>query len=94
MVNNQDKFKKKIENKSLKKIKAKKEGDQILFGLGAFGVVGWSVAVPTLALTFLGIYIDTKSTTQISWTITMMLIGLGIGCLNAWYWIKEKSQKK
>ncbi len=94
LVNNQDKFKEKIENESLKKIKARKEGDQILFGLGAFGIVGWSIAVPTLALTFLGLYLDRISTTAISWTITMMLLGLGIGCLNAWYWIKEKSKNK
>lgn len=94
LVNNQEKFKDKIETEAIKKIKAKKEGDQILFGLGAFGIVGWSIAVPTLALTFLGIYFDKISSTSISWTITMMLLGLAIGLLNAWYWIKDKSKSK
>ena len=78
MKENQDKFKEKIENESEKKIRSRKEGDQILFGLGAFGIVGWSIAVPTVALTFLGLYFDRISTTEISWTITMMLAGLGI----------------
>lgn len=94
MKENQDKFKEKIENESEKKIRSRKEGDQILFGLGAFGIVGWSIAVPTVALTFLGLYFDRISTTEISWTITMMLAGLGIGCFNAWYWVKDKSKKK
>jgi ATP synthase protein I len=94
LANKQEKFKEKIETESSKKIRAKEEGDEILFGLGAFGIIGWSIAVPTLALTFLGLYFDRISTTEISWTITMMVLGLGIGCLNAWYWIKEKSNKK
>ena len=91
---NQEVFSEKIETKSKKKIKARKEGSEIAFGLGAFGIVGWSIAIRTIALTFLELYSDWISATELSWTITMMFAGIIIGCLNAWYWIKEKSQNK
>ncbi len=93
-MNKREDFMEKIENESEKKVKARKEGDQILFGLGAFGVVGWSVALPSILLTFLGIYLDKKSNLNISWTLTLMIMGLALGSYNAWYWISDKSKKK
>lgn len=60
-----------------------------LRGLGVFGVVGWSVAVPTLAGLALGLWLDDVADTQRSWTITLLLAGVAFGCFNAWYWIAE-----
>ena len=46
---------------SAKKIKARREKDHVIwFGLGMFGLDGWSVAVPTLIGIALGIWIDLK----------------------------------
>lgn len=90
-MNKREDFLEKIENESEKKVRARAEGDQVLFGLGAFGVVGWSVAIPSILMTYLGIYLDKKSNLNISWTLTLMLLGLALGCFNAWYWIAEKS---
>ena len=28
---------------------------------------------------------------RVSWTLTFLFIGLGIGCLIAWYWVKRES---
>ncbi|RTR06978.1 AtpZ/AtpI family protein [Halomonas nitroreducens] len=61
------------------------------FGLGMFGLVGWSVAVPTLAGIALGAWLDRRAGGQASWTLTFMIIGVALGCLNAWYWIRQES---
>lgn len=61
------------------------------FGLGTFGLVGWSVAIPTLAGIALGVWLDRRTEGPASWTLTFLLIGVSLGCLNAWYWIRQES---
>ena len=60
------------------------------FGLGTFGLVGWSVAVPTVLGIALGIWLDGHYPGQVSWTLTFLFIGIVVGCLNAWYWISRE----
>lgn len=62
------------------------------FGLGMFGLVGWSIAVPTLAGIALGVWLDTKLNARMSWTLTLLFIGVVLGSLNAWYWMKQESK--
>ena len=81
----------KIDGDAKKKIKAQEEGSEIMFGLGLFGIVGWSIAVPTLLGIFLGVFLDKKFTQSFSWTLTLLFAGVVIGSLNAWHWIKEKT---
>jgi len=56
-----------------------------------FGVVGWTVAITTIIGVALGIWIDRNWPSSYSWTLTLLFIGLIVGCLNAWYWIKKES---
>ena len=63
----------------------------VWFGLGMFGLVGWSVAVPTLIGIVLGIWIDRLWPSRISWTISLLFIGVVLGCWQAWQWIKRES---
>ncbi len=81
----------KIKKESAKKIKSKKEGNEIMFGLGAFGIVGWSIAIPTILGIALGIFLDRSYPQNFSWTITLLFAGVVMGSFNAWYWVKEKS---
>lgn len=58
-----------------------------------FGLVGWSVAIPAVLGIALGIWLDRAFPSRLSWTLTLLIAGLVLGCLNAWYWIKrERSQ--
>jgi ATP synthase protein I len=61
-------------------------------GFGMMGLVGWSVAVPTLLGTALGIWLDKHYPGVHSWTLTLLIIGLFIGCMNAWYWVEKEGQ--
>lgn len=76
-----------------RKKKARQEKDRgIWFGLGMFGLIGWSVAVPTLIGVALGIWIDTSWSSRFSWTLMLLFLGVILGCLNAWYWVKRQSR--
>lgn len=59
----------------------------IWLGLGMLGLIGWSVAVPTLLGIALGVWIDSHWPSRYSWTLMLLFVGLVIGCLNAWHWI-------
>jgi ATP synthase protein I len=84
-------FTKSIEVQTKRKIKARDDGKHsVWFGLGMFGLIGWSVVIPTLAGIALGIWIDKRWPGQISWTLTLMFVGLVLGCFNAWRWIGEE----
>lgn len=60
------------------------------FGMGAFGLVGWSVAVPLVSLTLLGVWIDSWYTGPYSWTLMLLMAGLCLGCANAWFWLNKE----
>lgn len=73
-----------------RKIRARrKTSDQAWFGLGLFGVVGWSVAIPAVMGIFAGIWIDLKWPGPPSWTLMLMIIGIAAGCINAWFWVSR-----
>jgi len=64
----------------------------VLNAIGILGVVGWSVAVPTLLGIVAGVWIDRHWPSRISWTVTLLGAGLAIGCVSAWLRI-EREQK-
>lgn len=77
-----------------RKLRARRESRRTAwFGLGTFGLVGWSVAIPAVLGTALGVWLDGRWPGQVSWTLTFLIIGVGLGCLNAWYWINEESKR-
>lgn len=91
--NNNENFAERIRKKSSRKIRARKEGDKGLwYGVGMFGLVGWSVAIPTLLFLLLGIWIDSTYKSRYSWTLMMLIFGIFLGCVNAWYWVKKESE--
>lgn len=86
-------MKKAVGEKEALRIKARSEKDHsLLFGLSIFGIVGWSVVIPTLIGIALGIWIDSRWPSRFSWTLMLLFGGLGCGCLNAWYWVTHVSK--
>lgn len=87
----QEIFYKQISEKENRMLKAKKEHKRsIWFGLGMLGIIGWSVVVPTLLGTALGIWLDRKHPQSYSWTITLLITGLIFGCSIAWHWVSKE----
>ena len=65
----------------------------VWFGLGMMGLIGWSVAVPTLLGAAFGIWLDNRHPGSHSWTLMLLIIGLVIGCLNAWHWVAKEDKE-
>lgn len=85
-------FQDQISTKSDRKIKARREQQNIWVGLRMFGMVGWSVAIPALLGIGLGVWLDSHIESKYSWTLMLLFIGVALGCFNAWYWISKESQ--
>ena len=54
------------------------------------GMIGWSVAIPTLLGAALGGWIDRTHPGTRSWTLALLVGGLAIGCWNAWRWVTNE----
>jgi len=87
-------FVRQVGAKETRKLKAQRKVTQTVWsGLGMMGLVGWSVAVPTLLGAALGIWLDKRYPGIHSWTLTLLIIGLCIGCLNAWHWVAKEDRE-
>jgi ATP synthase protein I len=83
-----------VGSKATRKLKARRNSSQgVWFGLGMMGMIGWSVAVPTLAGAGLGIWLDKRHPGSHSWTLMLLLIGLVLGCLIAWHWVSKEDKE-
>ncbi|MBL4883521.1 MAG: AtpZ/AtpI family protein [Planctomycetaceae bacterium] len=90
----QKQFQKQIGKAEQRRLAAQKNRDRsIWFGLGAFGVIGWSVVTPTLVGVAIGWWVDRAYPSHYSWTLMLMFCGLAIGCVTAWQWITTESQR-
>jgi ATP synthase protein I len=61
-------------------------------GLGMMGLVGWSVAIPTLLGAALGMWLDGQYPSTHSWTLALLIAGLCLGCFNAWHWVDKEDK--
>jgi ATP synthase protein I len=79
--------------KAVRKLRAQRHVTRtVWFGLGMMGLVGWSVAVPTLLGAALGIWLDQRYPGGHPWTLALLVVGLAIGCLNAWHWVAREDK--
>jgi ATP synthase protein I len=86
-----DRMLRQVETKESRKLRAREEGTQSAwFGLGMFGMVGWSVAVPTVLGVLLGMWIDQRWPSPYSFTLMFLLAGLALGCFSAWRWVSQE----
>lgn len=89
-----DKWHERVERKTRRKLIARRKKQRsIWFGLGMFGLVGWSIVTPTLIGIMIGLWIDQTWPSRISWTLTLLFVGVALGCMQAWQWIKRESER-
>ncbi len=86
-----DRFASKARAQAERKLRARRDaGRGVWFGLGMMGLIGWSVAIPTLLGVALGMWLDRRGAGAHSWTLALLVAGLCIGCLNAWHWVAKE----
>lgn len=82
------------ENHFVKEVRRQAErarrGRQMSFwqGLGLVGAVGWMVVLPALIGAFVGRWLDQRFEKGIFWTLSLLVIGLILGCIGAWRHVK------
>lgn len=86
-------FKREVATRARRKEHARKHPASPLWsGFSLFGIVGWSVSIPTLLGIALGLWLDHNYAAAHSWTLTMLALGLALGCFNAWRWVSHEER--
>jgi len=94
LAEDESKFGRQVGAMAARKLKAQRHTTQTVWtGLGMMGLVGWSVAVPTLLGAALGIWIDKHYPGSHSWTLALLVAGLCLGCFNAWHWVAKEERE-
>jgi ATP synthase protein I len=87
-----DRFARSVGAQAARKLKASRTRAPVWSGLGMMGLIGWSVVTPTLLGALFGLWLDKRHDGTHSWTLSLLIAGLCIGCGNAWHWvIKEQN---
>jgi ATP synthase protein I len=87
-------FSRQIRQKEIQKVNARKSGGRsIWLGIGMFGIVGWSITIPTILGAFLGIWLDKNYPGKFSYTLALLVGGLVLGCFNVAYWIGKENRQ-
>lgn len=82
-------FRTAVERQAARRERFRREGFRgFWFGLSSFGMVGWSIAVPTLLGVALGLWLDARFGGGIRYTLSFLIAGLVLGMTNVWRWIQ------
>jgi ATP synthase protein I len=88
-----DELRRIVLRKSIRRARARRRGSGTIWSwMGMFGLVGWTVAVPTLLGIALGVFLDDRTDNSISFTITFLVVGAAVGVTMAWYWVRRESE--
>jgi ATP synthase protein I len=85
-------FSEQIGEQEAQKLTAQNAEKGVWYGLGMFGMIGWSITVPALLGTASGIWLDNHYPESFSWTITLLFSGLFVGCMTAWMWVANEDK--
>ncbi len=75
-----------------RKLESKRHPQGVWFGLGMMGLVGWTVAVPTVLGAAVGIWLDDRHPGAHPWTLALLVAGLVLGCMHAGYWVAKEDR--
>jgi ATP synthase protein I len=93
----EEEFERIVVGKSVRRDTARRRHDESIWSyLGTFGLVGWTVALPTLLGLALGLFLDRRFSDPAgrSFTLTFLVLGVTVGCGLAWYWVRKESRHR
>ncbi|MFT5351353.1 MAG: ATP synthase protein I [Planctomycetota bacterium] len=87
-------FSRQVGDMATRKVEAQRYVTKTVWsGLGMMGLIGWSVAMPTLLGAALGLWLDKHYAGTHSWALALLALGLILGCLNAWHWVAKEDRE-
>lgn len=81
----QDGFSQDIEKKVRRLMKSRDDKTGFWHYASLIGGGGWLFVIPVIAGAYIGRYLDKHIQAGISWTLTLMIIGIAVGLYNVWY---------
>ncbi len=87
-------FEQRVAAQERRKLQAQRTPPRVLSGLAYFGLVGWTVTLPTLLGVLLGRLLDTRYPGKRSWTLALLIAGLCVGCASAWLQIASRGHSE
>lgn len=88
-------FRNQAMKKEARKLKARGKNEvNAWWGFSLFGLVGWSVVVPALIGVFAGLWLDRHYPGSHTWTISLLLAGIGAGCIIAFLLLSKEMFNK
>ena len=85
-------LRKTVLRKSLRREKARgRRKDSVWAWLATFGLVGWTVVVPTVLGLALGRFLEDRIEGSVNFTITFLVVGAAVGLWMAWHWVRTES---
>ena len=65
-------------------------GNSFWQGLGLLSGIGWMIVLPTLAGAILGRWLDVQYESRLFWTLSLLVLGLALGCVIAWRYVTRE----
>jgi ATP synthase protein I len=62
-------------------------------GLSLIGAVGWMVSVPAVLGALAGRWLDARFASGIFWTLSLLVLGLILGCASAWRHVRRELEQ-
>jgi ATP synthase protein I len=62
-------------------------------GLGVVGSVGWMVSLPAVLGALGGRWLDGRFGAGIFWTLSLLVVGLVLGCTSAWRYVRREMKE-
>jgi ATP synthase protein I len=94
MREKRDSFAEQVGLKATRRLRAQRQKPRSVWsGFAFFGLIGWSVVVPTLLGAALGMWLDRHHPGGRSWTLALLVAGLVLGCINAWRWVEKEHRE-
>lgn len=75
-INETKSFGKVVGDKEERKLRAQRDNKSVWSGLGLFGMIGWSIAVPAMLGAAMGVWLDKNYKQDFSWTLSLLVAGL------------------
>ncbi len=87
-------FSEQVGAKATRRLRARqRKARSVWTGFAFFGLIGWSVVVPTLLGAAAGLWLDRHHPGERSWTLVLLVGGLVLGCINAWRWVEKEHRE-
>ncbi|MDR4508123.1 MAG: AtpZ/AtpI family protein [Candidatus Brocadiaceae bacterium] len=88
------KFSEHIDKSAKELLESRKQKTTFWQFANVLGVGGWVFVIPIVGGAYLGRYLDKKFGNEgISWTITLIIIGIAAGAFNVWHFFVKKSKQ-